>query len=102
MKRSEAIRHIINVLRLTGNHYCDNGRDKTDANRILERLEIIGMLPPEYVVDCSPMMTTNAWEPEDSTINTEKAINEMLEKLDNDKETKDVLTKLVPDGVKLK
>lgn len=46
MKRSEAIKHIINVLRLTGNHYCDNGRDKTDANRILERLEDIGMLPP--------------------------------------------------------
>lgn len=51
MKRSEAIRHIINVLRLTGNHYCDNGRDKTDANRILERLEIIGMLPPPDKTD---------------------------------------------------
>lgn len=42
MKRSEAI-----VLRLTGNHYCDDGRDEQDAKRILKRLEDIGMLPPE-------------------------------------------------------
>lgn len=47
MKRSEAIVHIINVLRLTGNHYCDDGRDEQDAERILKRLEDIGMLPPE-------------------------------------------------------
>ena len=80
MKRSEAIRHIINVLRLTGNHYCDNGRDKTDANKILERLEIIGMLPPLHIFEdqhesycatydndectCNPFRD-NIWEPED-------------------------------------
>jgi len=64
MKRSEAVTHIVNVLRLTGNHYCDDGRDEQDASRILKRLEAIGMLPPEYIVDYSPMMTTNAWEPE--------------------------------------
>ena len=46
MKRSEAIKNIVNVLRLTGNHYCDNGRDEQDAKRILKRIELIGMLPP--------------------------------------------------------
>lgn len=46
MKRSEAIVHIINVLRLSGNHYCDDGRDEQDADRILKRLEAIGLLPP--------------------------------------------------------
>ena len=46
MKKSKAINHIVNVLRLTGNHYCDNGRDEQDAKRILERIELIGMLPP--------------------------------------------------------
>lgn len=74
MKRSEAIRHIINVLRLTGNHYCDNGRDKTDANKILERLEDIGMLPPKACIERSVRVgdeqrtayhNTNEWEPED-------------------------------------
>ena len=79
MKRSEAIRHIINVLRLTGNHYCDNGRDKTDANKILERLEIIGMLPPETKALPQDFVNlgftqefldehefkVNRWEPED-------------------------------------
>ena len=47
MKRSEAVKNIINVLRLTGNHYCDDGRDKQDAERILKSMELIGMLPPE-------------------------------------------------------
>lgn len=46
MKREEAIAHIANVLRLTGNHYCDDGRDIQDAERILKRMEGIGMLPP--------------------------------------------------------
>lgn len=64
MKRSEAIRHIINVLRLTGNHYCDNGRDKTDANRILERLEDIGMQPPLFQDDVNCVVSFK-WEPED-------------------------------------
>ena len=66
MKRSEAIRHIINVLRLTGNHYCDNGRDKTDANKILERLEDIGMFycPVEDLGEFQ-LRTPKGWEPED-------------------------------------
>jgi hypothetical protein len=51
MKRSEAINHIVNVLRLTGNHYCDDGRDEQDAERILKRLELIGMLPPPKQTD---------------------------------------------------
>ena len=46
MKRSEALHNIANVLRLTGNHYCDDGRDEQDAERILKRIEAIGMLPP--------------------------------------------------------
>jgi hypothetical protein len=53
MKRSEAIKNIINVLRLTGNHYCDDSRDEQDAERILKRIELIGMLPPETnLKDC--------------------------------------------------
>lgn len=78
MKRKEAITHIINVLRLTGNHYCDNGRDEQDAERILQRLEQIGMLPPERkatVSDFSNLgftqqfldehdFTVNGWEKE--------------------------------------
>jgi len=50
MKRSEAIKNIVNVLRLTGNHYCDDGRDIEDAKRILKRIELIGMLPPKVEV----------------------------------------------------
>lgn len=46
MKRSVALENIINVLRLTGNHYCDNGRDEQDAERILKRMEALGILPP--------------------------------------------------------
>ena len=46
MKRSEARNHIVNVLRLTGYHWCDHGRDEQDADRILKRMEAIGMLPP--------------------------------------------------------
>jgi hypothetical protein len=35
MKRSVAIENIINVLRLTGNHYCDNGREIDLENHVL-------------------------------------------------------------------
>ena len=96
MKRSEMVEMLATFL---DHDYVE------DADQIIQFLESNGMLPPEYVVDYSPMITTNAWEPEDlslSTIDTDKAINELLTNLDNDKETKDVLTKLVPDGVKLK
>jgi hypothetical protein len=68
MKKSKAIKNIINVLRLTGNHYCDNGRDEQDAKRILERIELIGMLPPfvdQYESDTSLDLIGNRWEPED-------------------------------------
>ena len=79
MKRSEAILNIINVLRLTGNHYCDDCRDGQDAERILKRLEAIGMLPPETKATSSDFsntgftqefldehnFTVSKWEPED-------------------------------------
>jgi hypothetical protein len=55
--------HIVNVLRLTGNHYCDDGRDEQDAERILKRLEQLGMLPP--TTELKQLGTKdNAWEPE--------------------------------------
>jgi hypothetical protein len=64
MKRSEAIEQIVNVLRLTGNHFCDDGRDLQDAERILKRLEGIGMLPPS--AELKQMgIRDNAWEAED-------------------------------------
>ena len=73
MKRSKAIEHIVNILRLTGNHYCDDGRDEQDADRILKRLEQIGMLPPGSVteewIDCGDgqkveTKTGHIWEDE--------------------------------------
>jgi hypothetical protein len=63
MKRSEAIKHIVNVLRLTGNHYCDDGRDEQDAEKILKRLEQLGMLPPSTELK-QLGIRDNAWEPE--------------------------------------
>jgi hypothetical protein len=63
MKRSEVIEHIVNVLRLTGNHYCDNGRDEQDAERILKRLEQLGMLPPSAELK-QLGIRDNAWETE--------------------------------------
>lgn len=35
------------------------------ASKLLSDLENAGMLPPEYVVDYSPMITANVWEPEE-------------------------------------
>ena len=46
MKRIEMIEIISVILRLTGNHYCDDGRDIEDADKILKALEDVGMLPP--------------------------------------------------------
>lgn len=64
MKRSEAISHIVNVLRLTNIGYSDDGKDKQDADAILSRLEQIGMLPPfSYLKNLGTLDT--AWEPED-------------------------------------
>lgn len=34
------------------------------ADKILTDLEEAGMLPPEYIVDYSPLITANVWEPE--------------------------------------
>jgi hypothetical protein len=72
MKRSEAIKNIVNVLRLTGNHYYDDGRDIEDAKRILKRIELIGMLPPKVEVDNPDYPEfglskkyVNIWETED-------------------------------------
>jgi len=66
MKRSEALHNIVNVLRLTGNHYCDDGRDEQDAERILKRIEALGMFycPVE---DCGEfqLRTVKGWETED-------------------------------------
>ena len=64
MKRSEAINHIVNVLRLTGNHWGDHGRDEQDAEKILKRIEAIGMLPPITKLKTLNIMD-NAWEPEE-------------------------------------
>jgi hypothetical protein len=67
MKRSVAIENIINVLRLTGNHCCDDGRDEQDAERILKRIEALGMLPPfvdQYESDTSLDLIGNRWEEE--------------------------------------
>jgi hypothetical protein len=63
VKRSEAIMHIVNVLRLTGNHYCDDGRDEQDAEKILKRLEQVGMLPPSAELK-QLGIRDNAWEAE--------------------------------------
>jgi hypothetical protein len=66
MKRSVAIENIINVLRLTGNHYCDNGRDEQDAERILKRIEALGMFycPVEDFGEFQ-LRTPKGWETED-------------------------------------
>jgi hypothetical protein len=65
MKRSVVIENIINVLRLTGNHYCDNGRDEQDAERILKRMEAIGMFycPVEDFGEFQ-LRTPKGWEEE--------------------------------------
>jgi hypothetical protein len=63
MKRSQAIKEIALILRITGNHYCDDGRDLEDADRILRRLEAIGMLPPSAELKQLGIQD-NAWENE--------------------------------------
>lgn len=115
MKRSEAITHIVNVLRVTGNHYCDDGRDEQDADRILKRLESIGMLPPEssrsrrtMMFDLQHTQYAHIWDEDDffeeqkPENNSSNSLDELLSQMDNDKETQEILSKLVPDGVKLK
>ena len=67
MRRSDAINHIVNILRLTGNHYCDDGRDEQDAERILKRMEAIGMLycPVEDLGDFGKLRIPKGWKVED-------------------------------------
>lgn len=61
MKRSEMVAIISDLLE---DWYAEHQPTKI-ADTFLTAMERHGMLPPEYVVDYSPMMTTNAWEPED-------------------------------------
>lgn len=68
MKRSELVTKIEEYL-LHTEHLdipCSLGSDfKAAAEELVVLIEDAGMLPPEYVVDYSPMITANAWEPED-------------------------------------
>lgn len=68
MKRSELVTKIEEYLLYT-EHLdipCSLGSDfNAAAEELVILIEKNGMLPPEYVVDYSPMITTNAWEPED-------------------------------------
>lgn len=53
MKRSLAIQILANILKLTGNHYCDDGRDVQDATEMLDAMEGIGMEPPQIPTGAS-------------------------------------------------
>lgn len=67
MKRSEMLSKMASVIINYNEAHCVINRDKAMemAETILQVQEKLDILPPEYVVDYSPMMTTNAWEPED-------------------------------------
>ena len=74
MKRSEMIDAIKGDLaRMDLDFMHGRNLDKIPYNIRVEMIttyvlsfaERYGMLPPEYIVDYSPMMTTNAWEPEE-------------------------------------
>lgn len=70
MKRSEALKIIDDAY----GEFCADWL-RVDLNdlegfvalneRILSALEKAGMMPPEYIVDYCPLMTTYAWEKED-------------------------------------
>ncbi len=51
MKRSEVVNLIALILQVSGNHYCDDGRDKDAAEDILKTLEDIRMEPPPYITE---------------------------------------------------
>jgi hypothetical protein len=63
MKRSDMVKLIALKLKLSGNHYCDDGRDLDDAESMLVVLEKYGMQPPGALIDHYPW-TTSEWEPE--------------------------------------
>jgi len=74
MKRSEMLEAIKGDLaRMDLDYLHGRNLDKTTYHERVEMLtgyfllfaERYGMLPPEYIVDYSPMITANAWEPED-------------------------------------
>ena len=63
MKRSEAVRDL--AIMLMGRLPEWEKQERLNfADEILEQLEIMGMLPPEIVIDYSPLTTTNMWEKE--------------------------------------
>lgn len=61
MKRSEAIAILKDILYEASGHVAEEINPEWLLHNIEKRLE---MLPPERVVDYSPFMTANAWEPE--------------------------------------
>lgn len=69
MKRSEMIGHIKeDLLEKLKHRWFERG--ETDkwaeftANELLDMIEGFGMLPPEIIVDYSPLTTANTWEEE--------------------------------------
>ena len=63
MKRSEAVRDLAIMLMARLPEWEKQER-LNFADEIIEQLEIMGMLPPEIVIDYSPLTTTNMWEKE--------------------------------------
>ena len=74
MKRSEMVERIYDLLNCDG--VLEHSMPKLEpvplteehvrwiAEQIVQEIEQAGMLPPEYIVDYGPLITTNAWEPE--------------------------------------
>lgn len=72
MKRSEMLEKMVFSMELhAGNDpaWLDSvpglkARALDYTDKILRDLEEAGMLPPSYIVDYGPLITANAWEPE--------------------------------------
>ena len=65
MKRSEMEKIIAITLSKQAIAAGVSGLLWVDVKEILTKIEEAGMLPPEYVVGYSPMITAFVWEPED-------------------------------------
>ena len=67
MKRSEMIQYIIKVVYQVT--YCDLELDIDEANRLLNKIEESGMLPPYKTKDRQypECQITHKWEPENET-----------------------------------
>lgn len=65
MKRSEMEKIIALTLSKQAIAAGVSGLLWVDVKEILNKIEEAGMLPPEYVVDYSPMITAFVWEPEE-------------------------------------